>query len=70
MRVILPDAVTTYDLASDLGSRLDFRGQHEEAKVLKLAALEGRRRVLEEEHKDTFTSLCNIMSRWKTSKAR
>ena len=36
------------------------RGKYEEAKVFKLAALEGRRRVLGEEHKDTLGSLNNM----------
>ena len=36
------------------------KSDFEEAKVLYLAALEGRRRVLGEEHKDTLSSLNNM----------
>ena len=44
-KVSLPDEAITLDLANDLRRHLDEKGQHEEAKVLFLAALEGRRRV-------------------------
>ena len=39
---------------------LDEKGQYKEAKVLFLAVLDGRRRVLVEEHKKTLTSQCNM----------
>ena len=39
------------------GERLDDQGKYEEAKVFYLAALEGQRRVLGEEHKKTLPSL-------------
>ena len=37
-----------------------MKGHFEEAKVLYLAALEGRKRLVGEEHKDTFTLLNNL----------
>ena len=44
----------TYDVPNDLGDELDEKGQYEEAKVVYLAALEGYRRVLAEEHAHTL----------------
>ena len=56
-KVSLPYEVVTYSAANDLGAKLEKEGQYEEAKVIHLAALEGRRRVLGEEH--TLASLNN-----------
>ena len=42
------------------GERLDDQGKYEEAKVFYLAALEGQKRVLGEEHKDTLRSMSNM----------
>ena len=58
-KVSLPDEAVTYDVADDLGSQCFKKGKYEEAKELWLAALEGQRRVLGEEHKDTLDSLNN-----------
>ena len=60
-KVSLPEEAVTYFIANDLGSLVWLKGQYEEAKVLYLAALEGRRRVLGEEHKDTLATLNNIL---------
>ena len=56
-RVSVPDEAVTFNIATDLESELQDKGWYEEAKVFKLAAFEGRRRVLGEEHKDTLASL-------------
>ena len=56
-KVSLPDEAVTYDVANQLGARLQEKGKHEEAKALYLAALEGKRRVLAEEHRETLNSL-------------
>ena len=53
VKVSLPEEAATYDVANDLGIELGEKGKLEEAKVLYLAALEGRRRVLGQEHKHT-----------------
>eukprot|EP00518_Triparma_eleuthera_P004837 CAMPEP_0182464466 /NCGR_PEP_ID=MMETSP1319-20130603/8660_1 /TAXON_ID=172717 /ORGANISM="Bolidomonas pacifica, Strain RCC208" /LENGTH=512 /DNA_ID=CAMNT_0024664109 /DNA_START=147 /DNA_END=1685 /DNA_ORIENTATION=- len=59
-KVSLPEEAVTYGIGSDLGVKLHEKGKHEEAKVFKLAALEGRRRVLGNEHKDTLSSMTNM----------
>ena len=59
-RVSLPDEAVTCDVTNQLGCVVNDKGQYEEAKVIWLAALEGRRRVLGKEHKDTLMSLNNI----------
>ena len=59
-KVSLPEEAVTYDIANQLGGSLEFKGKYEEAKVFYLAALEGRRRVLGEEHKYTLASLNNM----------
>ena len=59
-KVSLPDEAITYDVANSLGNELDQKGQYQEVKVLYLAALEGRRGVLGEEHKDTLDTLHNL----------
>ena len=59
VKVALPDEVVTYDVANDLGGQLRKKGQVEEAKVLYLAALEGRRRVHEVKHKKNLSTYCN-----------
>ena len=59
-KVTLPDEAVTFDIASQLGIKLYRTGKYEEAKVLYLAALEGRWRLLGEEHKDTLMSLNNM----------
>merc|ERR1719506_3274941 len=55
-KVSLPEEAVTYDIANSLGANLMEKGKYEEAKVSYLAALEGRRRVLGDEHKDTLDS--------------
>ena len=45
---------------SRLGEGLSEKGKYEEAKVFYLAALEGQRRVLGDEHKNTLASLHNM----------
>ena len=61
IKVSLPDKAVTYEVGNDLGvSKLVLKGQHEEGKEIMLAALEGRRRVLGEEHRDTLASLNNL----------
>lgn len=56
----LPNEGVTYFIATDLGIAFDEKGQHEEAKVYYLAALEGRRRVLGDDHKDTLDTVNNL----------
>ena len=56
-KVFLPDEAVTYDVASQLGVELMRKRQFEDAKVIYLAALEGRRRVLGEWHNKTLDSL-------------
>ena len=41
-KVSLPDEAITYDVANDLGEYLREKGEHEQVKVIHLAALEGR----------------------------
>ena len=60
MKVSLPDEAVSNDVANQLGDKLRKKGQFEETKVLWLAALEGRRRVLGAEDKDTLASLNNM----------
>ena len=60
VNVTLPDEPVSYDVANQFGRELRNEGKFEEAKVLWLAALEGRRRVLWEEHKDTLGSVMNM----------
>ena len=60
MKLSLPDEAVTYDVADQLGVELRKKGKQEEAMVIYLAALEGRRRVREEEHKDTISTLNNM----------
>ena len=50
----------TYDVTTSLGCEFQEKGQYEKAKVFYLAALEGRSRVLGQEHKNTLASLNNI----------
>ena len=57
VKVLLRDEAVTYDAETQLGGALRRRGHSEGAKELWLAALEGYRRVLGEEHKDTLDSL-------------
>ena len=57
MKVSLPNETATYAFASQLGVELQRKGKHSEAKVVYLAALEGRRRVLRGEDKYTLSSL-------------
>ena len=59
-RVSLPDEAVTYDIANQLGCKLEMKGKYEEAKVFWLTALEGQRMVLGEEHKDTLGTLNNL----------
>ena len=42
VKVSLPDKSVMYHIANDLGSKLNEKGQYEEAKVFSLAAFEGR----------------------------
>ena len=58
MRQSLIVSQTSWGLS---GAKLDEKGQHEEAKMFYLAALEGRRRALGGEHMmDTLASLNNM----------
>ena len=50
----------THDVANELSVKLEKKGEYEDAKVFKLAALEWRRRVLGEEHKKILASLNNL----------
>ena len=60
-KVSLPEEAVRYDIANNLGVLLDEKkGKYEEAKVFSLAGLEGRRRVLGEEHMKTLTSMNNL----------
>ena len=59
-KVSMPDEAVTYDIATMLGVELYHQGKYEEAKVFKLAAFEGQRRVLGEEHKNTLASMNNM----------
>ena len=59
-KVSLPEEAVTYDIANQLGMVLEEKGKYEEAKVFYLAALEGRRRVLGDEHKKTLASMFNL----------
>ena len=59
-KVSVTDETVAYDISNNLGEELMKKGGHEEAKVFYLAALEGRRRVLGEEHKKTLSSLCGL----------
>ena len=59
-KVYLPEEAVTFNIANDLGSRLWEKGNYEEAKVFFLTALEGRRRVLGEEHSYTLGSMNNM----------
>ena len=63
VKVFLPDETLSYDAATILGGGLEMKGQFEESKVLWLAALEGKRRILEGEDKRTLASLNNIGKR-------
>ena len=56
----LPNEAVKYDIATSMACKFSQMGEYEEAKVLFLADLEGRRRVLGEEHKDTLASLSNL----------
>ena len=59
--ISLPDEAVSFDIKNSLGYYLRYyKGEHKEAKMLHLAALEGRRRVLGEEHKDTLALLHNM----------
>ena len=60
-KVSVPEEAVAYNIANSLGVVLDKRkGKYDEAKVFYLAALEGQRRVLGEEHKKTLDSLNNM----------
>ena len=59
-KVSLPDEAVTYNIANSLGIRMEDKVKYEEAKVFHLAALEGRTRVLGDEHKKTLGSLNNM----------
>ena len=59
-KVCLPDKAVTYAIAHDLGMVLMGKEQFEEAREFYLAALEGKKRVLGEEHLDTFMMLGNL----------
>ena len=56
MKASLSEEAVTYDIANQLRIELKNKGKYEEAKVFFLAAFEGRRRVLGDEHKDTLAS--------------
>jgi tetratricopeptide (TPR) repeat protein len=56
-KVSLPDEAVTYNIANSLGIRMEDKVKYEEAKVFHLAALEGRTRVLGDEHKNTLDAL-------------
>ena len=56
-KVSLPNETITYTVAHDLGSYLNDEDKYEESKKYFFAALEGRRRVLGDEHKLTLDSL-------------
>ena len=58
-KVSLPDETVTFQIASDLGFELRQKGEFEDAKMFYLAALEGRRRVLGEDHAKTLAALSN-----------
>ena len=58
--VSLLDESIMYDKATQLGDELRKKGKFEEERVFFLAALEGSRRVLGEEHKNTLDSLNNM----------
>ena len=59
-KVSLPEEAVTYEIAYSLGIKLKKKGKYEEAKVFYLAALEGLRRVLGDEHKTTLTTMYNM----------
>ena len=59
-KISLPEEAVTYDVASEVGIELKKKGTYEEAKVLYLATLEGRRRGHGDEHKHTLASLTNM----------
>ena len=59
VKVTLPDEAVTYEVATTLGVELHRKGKDEGAKLVYLAALEGRRRVLGAERKDTLATLKN-----------
>ena len=56
-KVSLPDKAVTSGIANPFGSSINDQGSWDEVKVFYLAAFEGRRRVLWEEHKVTLRSL-------------
>ena len=60
VKISLPDQAVTYHLANDPGIKLDLKGQVEEANLVYRAALEGRRRVLAEKHRDTLMTPNNL----------
>ena len=71
VKVTLPDEAVTYDIASQLALVLNNQDDYnicnspdtlEGEKVLYLAAVEGRRRVLGEEHEDTLHSMNNLVA--------
>jgi len=59
-RVSLPDEAITYDIANDVGIGLWKKGQHAEAKAFYVAALEGYRKLFEDEHKKILATLNNL----------
>jgi uncharacterized Ntn-hydrolase superfamily protein len=50
-KMSLPEDAVSFDIANSLGARLHDKGQFQDAKVLWLTALGGRRRVLGDAHK-------------------
>ena len=67
-KVSLSEEAVTYNIANELGAGLYEESEYEEAKVLLLAALEGRRRLLGEEHKDALGTLNNLGKDHQSSK--
>ena len=62
VKVSHSDEAVSHYVANQLGVELEKKGKHKEAKVFFVAALEGRRRVLGDEHIETLGSLHNLGS--------
>ena len=60
VKISLPDEPETYTIANDLGAQMWMKGKHGEARAFYIAALEGRRRLLGEEHKESLGLLNNL----------
>ena len=58
-KISLAEEAITYNIASMLGYELFKKGKYEEAKVFHLTALEGKRSVHGDEHKNTLGTLNN-----------